>query len=78
MAVPHNPRKGAESAGGITMMLNEILPSEVFVEALNIFGKKIGRQEATTAGKALLARHVSGSLRIIRSGETLLSAAQDQ
>ena len=54
-----------------------ILPYEVFAEALNIFGKKIGRREAASAGKALLARHVSGSLRIVPSSETILVAALD-
>ena len=54
-----------------------ILPYEVFAEALNIFGKKVGRSEAASAGKALLARHVSGSLQIIPSDETILAAALD-
>ena len=54
-----------------------ILPYEVFAEALNIFGKKVGRSEAASAGKALLARHVSGILRILPSSETILTAALD-
>src|SRR5919202_592725 len=54
-----------------------ILPYEVFAEAMNIFGKKVGRIEAARAGKALLARHVSGSLRIVPSSETILAAALD-
>jgi predicted nucleic acid-binding protein len=54
-----------------------ILPYEVFAEALNIFGKKVGRREAASAGKALLARHVSGSLKITPSDETILAAALD-
>ena len=54
-----------------------ILPYEVFAEALNIFGKKVGRIEAASAGKALLARHVSGSLRILPSDEAILAAALD-
>ena len=54
-----------------------ILPYEVFAEALNIFGKKVGRREAVSAGKALLARHVSGSLQIVPSEETILAAALD-
>src|SRR5918911_2110018 len=54
-----------------------ILPYEVFAEAMNIFGKKVGRSEAARAGKALLARHVSGSLRIVPSSETILAGALD-
>ena len=54
-----------------------ILPYEVFAEALNIFGKKVGRSEAASAGKALLARHASGSVKIIPSDETILTAALD-
>ena len=54
-----------------------ILPYEVFTEARNIFGKKVGRSEAASAGKALLARHVSGSLKITPSDETILTAALD-
>lgn len=54
-----------------------IIPYEVFAEALNIFGKKVGRREAATAGKALLARHVSGSLRIAPSSESILAATLD-
>src|ERR671933_2424373 len=55
-----------------------ILPYEVFAEAINIFGKKVGRSEAARAGKALLARYVSGSLRIVPSSETILAAALDR
>ena len=55
-----------------------ILPYEVFAEAINTFGKKVGRVEAAHAGKALLARHVSGSLRIVPSSETILAAALDR
>jgi len=54
-----------------------ILPYEVFAEALNIFGKKVGRREAASAGKALLARHASGPLKILPSDETILAAALD-
>jgi predicted nucleic acid-binding protein len=54
-----------------------ILPYEVFAEAINIFGKKVGRVEAAHAGKALLARHASGSLRILPSSEVILTAALD-
>ena len=54
-----------------------ILPYEVFAEAMNIFGKKVGRSEAARAGKALLARHVSGSLKITPSDATILTAAMD-
>jgi predicted nucleic acid-binding protein len=54
-----------------------ILPYEVFAEAINIFGKKVGRKEAARAGKALLARHVSETLQIIPSDETILAAALD-
>ena len=54
-----------------------ILPYEVFAEAMNIFGKKVGRSEAASAGKALLAHHVSGSLKTIPSDETILTAALD-
>jgi predicted nucleic acid-binding protein len=54
-----------------------ILPYEVFAEAINIFGKKVGRQEATSAGKALLARYESGSLKIVPSDDTILAAALD-
>src|SRR5919202_6734976 len=55
-----------------------ILPYEVFAETINIYGKKVGRIEAARAGKALLARHVSGSLRIVPSSETILAAALDR
>src|SRR5919205_3986376 len=55
-----------------------ILPYEVFAEAINIFGKKVGRREAARAGKALLTRHASGSLRIVPSSETILAAALDR
>ena len=55
-----------------------ILPYEVFAEAINIFGKKVGRIEAARAGKALLVRHVSGSLRIVPSTETILAGALDR
>lgn len=55
-----------------------ILPYEVFAEALNIFGEKAGRREAASAGKALLARHVSGSLRIVPSDEAIFAAALDR
>jgi len=55
-----------------------ILPYEVFAEAMNIFGKKVGRIEAARAGKALLARHGSGSLRIVPSDETILATALDR
>jgi predicted nucleic acid-binding protein len=44
-----------------------ILPYEVFAEAINIFGKKVGRREAARAGKAILARHATGSLVIATS-----------
>src|ERR687885_1159755 len=54
-----------------------ILPYEVFAEAMNIFGKKVGRSEAASAGKALLARHASGSVKIIPSDETIPTAALD-
>ena len=54
-----------------------ILPYEVFAEALNIFGKKVGRREAASAGKALLARHVSGTLKILPSDEIILAASLD-
>jgi predicted nucleic acid-binding protein len=54
-----------------------ILPYEVIAEALNIFGKKVGRREAASAGKALLARHASGTLQIIPSDETILAGALD-
>ena len=47
-----------------------ILPYEVFAEALNIFGKKVGRSEAASAGRALLARHRNGSLRIFQGVPT--------
>src|SRR5918912_2648891 len=71
-----------EKAQSITDVLSQtdrqvILPYEVFAEALNIFGKKVGRREAVRAGKALLAHHVSGSLKIIPSDETSLNAALD-
>ena len=71
-----------EKAQAINDVLSEtqrevILPYEVFAEAINIFGKKVGRREATSAGKALLARHESGSLRIVPSSETILAAALD-
>jgi predicted nucleic acid-binding protein len=52
-----------------------ILPYEVFAEAINIFGKKVGRSEAARAGKAILARHTAGSLLIATSSPTLLAAA---
>jgi predicted nucleic acid-binding protein len=45
---------------------------------MNIFGKKVGKGEAAQAGKALLARHVSGTLTIIPSPETVLSDALDR
>jgi hypothetical protein len=54
-----------------------ILPYEVFAEALNIFGKKVGRREAARAGKALLARYMSGTLKIIPSDEVIIAAALD-
>jgi predicted nucleic acid-binding protein len=54
-----------------------ILPYEVFAEALNIFGKKVGRVEAARAGKALLARHATGSLLIRTSTPAILAAALD-
>ena len=72
-----------EKARAINAVLSQtdrqvILPYEVFAEAINIFGKKVGRREAAHAGKALLARHVSGSLRIVPSRETILAAALDR
>ena len=71
-----------EKAQAINNVLSQterqvILPYEVFTEAINIFGKKVGRIEAAQAGKALLARHVSGSLRIVPSSETILAGALD-
>ena len=55
-----------------------ILPYEVFAEAINIFGKKVGRNEAARAGKALLARHATGSLRVVPSSESILADALDR
>ena len=55
-----------------------ILPYEVFAEAINVFGKKVGRVEAARAGKALLARHASGSLRMVPSSEVILAGALDR
>jgi predicted nucleic acid-binding protein len=55
-----------------------ILPYEVFAEAINMFGKKVGRVEAARAGKALLARHASGSFRIVPSSEAILAGALDR
>src|ERR671938_917088 len=54
-----------------------ILPYEVFAEAINIFGKKVGRREAASAGKALLARHHAGNLIIATSTTSILDAALD-
>jgi predicted nucleic acid-binding protein len=54
-----------------------VLPYEVFAEAINIFGKKVGRSEAAQAGKALLARHNAGTLVIQTSTESILDAALD-
>jgi hypothetical protein len=50
---------------------------EVFAEAINIFGKKVGRREAARAGKAILAHHATESLTIATSTPSILDAALD-
>ena len=69
-----------EKAQAINTVLSQterqvILPYEVFAEAMNIFGKKVGRIEAARAGKAILARHATGSLVIATSSAPILDAA---
>ena len=55
-----------------------ILPYEAFAEAINIFGKKVGRTQAARAGEAILARHGAGSLIIATSTASIfVDAALD-
>src|SRR5919202_3561292 len=55
-----------------------ILPYEVFAEAINIFGKKVGSRAAASAGKALLARYHAGNLIIATSTTSILAGALDR
>lgn len=70
--------KTANSYNELTKQRTElILQTEVLAETLNVLGKKVDRQAAANAGKAILLRQALGEIKLISSEIKTLALAVD-